>query len=67
MSVPEDMLSGKKVLLVWHGGHTPEAIQPVVEGLREKVGSGGSVSLEHAERLTIGRYMYTDKGSPKRR
>ena len=55
MSVPEELVSGKKVLLVWHGGHTPEAIQPVVEGLREKAGSEGVVLLEHADRLTMGK------------
>lgn len=55
MDVPESLVSGKKVLLVWHGGHSPEAIQPVVERLREKAAeSGGSVMLEHAERLAIG-------------
>lgn len=54
MSVDEGLVSGKRVLLVWHGGHSPEAMQPVVEGLREKAGGGGTVLLEHAERLTIG-------------
>ena len=54
MSVSEDLVRGKRALLVWHGGHSPEALQPVVEGLREKAGSDGTVLLEHAQRLNIG-------------
>ena len=54
MSVSEELVRGKRVLLVWHGGHSPDALQPVVEGLREKAGSEGTVLLEHAQRLSIG-------------
>ena len=54
MSVSEELVRGKKVLLVWHGGHSPDALQPVVEGLREKAGNDGTVLLEHAQRLDIG-------------
>lgn len=54
MSVSEELVRGKKVLLVWHGGHSPDALQPVVEGLREKAGNDGTVLLEHAQRLNIG-------------
>ena len=54
MSVSEDLVRGKRVLLVWHGGHSPEALQPVVEGLREKAGNEGTVLLEHTQRLNIG-------------
>lgn len=46
-------MRGKRVLLVWHGGHSPEALQPVVEGLREKAGNEGTVLLEHEQRLNI--------------
>lgn len=55
MSVSEEVVRGKKVLLVWHGGHSPEALQPVVEGLRAKAGNDGTVLLEHAQRLNIGK------------
>ena len=55
MDVPDELVSGKRVLLVWHGGHTPEAIQPAVERLRKKAGSGGAVMLEHADRLIVGK------------
>ena len=59
MSVDERLLSGKRVLLVWHGGHSPESIQSVVEGLREKAGGGGAaVLLEHADRLNIGTLLH---------
>ena len=61
MSVDESLLNGKRVLLVWHGGHSPEAIQSVVEGLREKAGGGAAVLLEHADRLNIGTYTSSTK------
>ena len=51
------LLSGKRVLLVRYGGHSPEAVQSVVEGLREKAGGGTAVLLEHADRLNIGTFI----------
>ena len=57
MSVSEELVRGKKVLLVWHGGHSPDALQPVVEGLRAKAGNDGTVLLEHAQRLNIGKCL----------
>lgn len=56
-AIPETLLSSKQCLLIWHGGHNAEEIQPLVEGLREKAAAGvvkGSVLLEHAERLILG-------------
>lgn len=58
-AVPETLLQGRRSLLIWHGGHEAEKIQPLVEGLRRKAAAGGrvagSVLLEHAERLLLGR------------
>ena len=58
--IPEVLLSSKQSLLIWHGGHNAEEIQPLVEGLRKKAVAGegmvkGSVLLEHAERLLLGK------------
>ena len=50
----DEIIVGKKVLLIWHGGCNAENMKETVEGLRSKVGEGGSVSLEHAERLIMG-------------
>lgn len=53
--VPDGLLAGQRVLVVWHRAHTAEVIQPVLEGLRERAGrGGGQVVIEHAERLTLG-------------
>jgi len=49
-----DKVAGKKVLLIWHGGCAAEDMKEAVESLRIKVGKGGNVSLEHAERLVMG-------------
>ena len=53
--VPDGLLAGQRVLVVWHRAHIAEVIQPVLEGLRERAGrGGGQVVIEHAERLTLG-------------
>ena len=57
MSVSKTLLSGGRVLLVWHGGHSPEAVQSVVKGLREEAGDKATVLLEHADRLNMGIVM----------
>ncbi len=54
MEVPEAVLSGKNVLVIWHQAHVPEAMQPVLEALRARAGDAGKVILEHAERLVLG-------------
>ena len=53
--VPDGLLAGQRVLVVWHRAHIAEVIQPVLKGLRERAGGGGGqVVIEHAERLTLG-------------
>lgn len=54
MEVSGDIIAGKKVLLVWHGECNAERMKETVEDLRSKAGQGGSVLLEHAERLIMG-------------
>ncbi len=54
MDVPETVLSGKCVLVIWHQANVPEAMKPVLEALRARVGGAGKVTLEHAERLVLG-------------
>lgn len=54
MDVSSDLVAGKRVLLMWHGGNSTETLQQVVEDLRLKAGGNGTVSLEHAQRLLLG-------------
>ena len=54
MNVSDDLLRDKKVLLIWHGAHTPEEVQSTVEKLRERAASGGTILLEHSERIVNG-------------
>jgi hypothetical protein len=49
--VPDSALLNRAVMVVWHGGTTPEVLQPLVERLRERVGEKGRVMLENADRL----------------
>lgn len=58
MEVPESVLTGKRVLVVWHGGSRTESIQEVVENLRGKTGERGKVLLEHSERLLMSENMF---------
>lgn len=53
MEVSSSLVSGKRVLLIWHGGNSTETIQQAVEDLRLKAGENGAVLLEHAERLLM--------------
>ncbi len=55
MEISADIVAGKKVLLLWHGGCNPEKMKTTVEDLRSKTGPGGGVSLEHSERLIMGK------------
>ena len=55
--VEDTLLNGKKTLLIWHSGHDAQTTQPAVVSLRERAGDQGSVLLEHAERLLLGRLM----------
>ena len=67
MEVPQELLAGGRVLVLWHQAHRPEAMQSVLEGLRERVG-GGEVLLEHAERLILGETIfYTSSLNPRER
>ena len=52
--VADALLVGRKVLVIWHQAHAAEVMQPVLEGLRARSGSGGQVMMEHAERLSLG-------------
>ena len=58
MDIGEDLVAGKRVLLIWHGGNSTEATQQVVEDLRCKAGESGTVLLEHAQRLLMGQCHY---------
>ncbi|CAI8032858.1 Anamorsin [Geodia barretti] len=49
--VPDSALLNRTVMVVWHGGTTPEVLQPLVKRLRERVGEKGRVMLENADRL----------------
>ncbi|XP_065184704.1 anamorsin homolog [Sycon ciliatum] len=49
MEIPQ----GEKVLLVW-AGCPEQSLLAAVEELKQKVGAGGDVSLENAERLEFG-------------
>lgn len=55
--VPQELLeaqsSGSRVLVIWHQGHSPEAMQPALEELRGRAPTGVQVMLEHAERLIL--------------
>ena len=59
------MVSGKRVLLIWHGGNSTETIQQAVEDLRLKAGENGAVLLEHAERLLMGQSIKTNRHTKK--
>ena len=54
--LPDSALVGRTVLVIWHSGITPEVMQPLVEGLRARVGEKGSVSLENSDRLENGEW-----------
>lgn len=49
--IPEELLVGKRVLVIWHQAHSPEDMRPALEDLRRRA---GAVLLEHAERLIVG-------------
>ena len=49
--VPDSALVNRRVMVVWHGGTSPEVLQPLVERLRGRVGEKGRVMLENADRL----------------
>ena len=53
MEIPDAVLAGRAVLVIWHGGNATEVLQPLVEELRGRVGVRGSLSLENVERLAI--------------
>ena len=54
MAVPDSLVDGREVLVMWHAGNTAEVMQPLVEELRRRVGEKGRVSVENAERLAVG-------------
>ena len=54
MEVPERVLAGRVVLVIWHQAHTPEVMQPLLERMMERVGATGRVVVENAERLITG-------------
>lgn len=54
MEVPERVLAGRVVLVIWHQAHTPEVMQPLLERMMERVGETGKVVVENAERLITG-------------
>ena len=54
MDVPEELLVGRRVLVIWYQAHNPEGMQPILEELRRRAGEAGHVLLEHAERLVLG-------------
>ena len=60
MDISEGLVAGKTVLLVWHGRNSTETIQELVEDLRVKNGASGTVSLEHCERLLLGKSKFPD-------
>ena len=57
--IPRELLEaqspGSRVLVIWHQGHSPETMQPALEGLRGRAPTGVQVLLEHAERLILGK------------
>ena len=55
MEISDELVAGKSVLLVWSGSCDVEDVKRVVENLRVQAGEGGSISLEHAERLIVGK------------
>ena len=53
--VPDALLVGRNVLVIWHQAHVAEVMQPVLEQLRARSGrDGGQVMIEHTERLSLG-------------
>ncbi len=55
--VPGTLLSAKRTLLIWHSGHVAEETQEAVVRLRKRAGDNGTVLLEHAQRLLLGRLV----------
>ena len=54
MEVPDTLISGREVLVIWHAGNAAETMQPLVEELRKRAGEKGRVSVENVERLAVG-------------
>ena len=44
-------LSNKNVVFLWHAGASPDAVRDFVWELQGRIGSGGQVHVENAERL----------------
>jgi len=57
MDLLDEVSVGDTVLLVWSDlGKEAEALQQVVNNIKEKVGSGGSVAVENLERVSLGNH-----------
>lgn len=51
-----DVVAGKRILLIWHGGNPEDVTQKVLADLRLQAGESGTVLLEHVQRLLMGQY-----------
>jgi hypothetical protein len=51
------LATNSKVLFIWSGKDIPENFQSIVEQLQAKCGSQEKISVEHADRLSLGNYQ----------
>ena len=54
MAANKEWLAGKSVLFVFNSGYSTDQLQRTISSIRDATGEGGSVALEHAERLGLG-------------
>ena len=53
-----EIKEGQRILVIWSGGAPPKKIQEIVVQLNSSVGSTGTVTVEHEERLKLCKYYY---------